>query len=343
VQCISSSRHVLSLYDDDALLCQPDLVDALTTLLAPLSAVTFRLTWDDASLDEKPLEDYVEVSKGTSLSSFLYSLGSAIRHTFTPVETPSLIQMSMDSTYCTHAHIDATIAVPELVLACIRFLQLKDHVPGVLLTGLHSAAAEKMMEEFYATGAFPDPDAPDTDGIAYTVGSVLYSFLLSLPEPPIPSQWFKPFVACAGLPNTAVGSVEDADVVAVALASSHEHAVDRPLCKSPKCRNYRQLFDELPFAHRSLLAEVLPFLARLCGVWEVGDSASPVAIRHLHAISCAVGPALLRPSGGDADDAADVAVIPKVVMDLLLHHSHIVHDTLARRRVQLRVRPAICG
>lgn len=334
VQCISFSRHVLSLYDDDALLNQSELVNALVELLAPLAKINFRLVWDDASLDDKPLEDFVQPA---SFSSVLYSVSSAIKHAFVRVETPSLIQMSMDSHYCTNAHIDPTIAVPELVLACIRYLQLKDHVPGVMLTGLHSAPAEKLIEEFHSTGVFPDPDALDSDRAAYTVAAALYTFLLSLPDSPIPSDWFKPFIACASLPNHDVDASEQEDVVAVALASVHEHAVDRPHCKSPKCRNYRQLFDELPLAHRSLLAEVLPFLARLCGVWEIGDSASPVAIRHLHALSCAIGPALLRPGGRVDDDATDVAVIPKVVMDLLLHHGHIVHETLVRRRVQLKV------
>ena len=56
----------------------------------------------------------------------------------------SLVDMSTDPNFCADAFIDPTIAVPEVVMFCIRYLQRVDHVPGVLLVGLQSAIATKI-------------------------------------------------------------------------------------------------------------------------------------------------------------------------------------------------------
>ncbi len=46
--------------------------------------------------------------------------------------------------------------------------------------------------------------------------------------------------------------------------------------------------------HRSLLAELLPFVAWLCGLREPADAASPVTNAHLLAMAIAFGPCVIR-------------------------------------------------
>lgn len=56
----------------------------------------------------------------------------------------SLSDMATNPQYCADAYIDPTIAVPEIVMSCIRYLQRVDHVPGVLLTHLDSPLVPKI-------------------------------------------------------------------------------------------------------------------------------------------------------------------------------------------------------
>ena len=169
--------------------------------------------------------------------------------------------------------------------------------------------------DFQASGVFPDPDVDHSPETVYAVGAVLFDFLSSLPDPPIPHTAFKSFVNCATIPNSSVedsfesspspsvrgsasgsasASAAASPMLKQAIDHAHLHAVERAECRSPRCRMYRQLFDALPYAHRSLLGELLPFLARLCGLWETSDGTSPIAVGHVYAMATSIGTAILR-------------------------------------------------
>ena len=106
--------------------------------------------------------------------------------------------------------------------------------------------------DFLSTGTFPDPDTDMAPETAYGVAGALCLFLASLPDPPIPFAHFRAFVTAATLANSSVEDLVAAGTPPLqsAIAHAHLHAVERHECKSPRCREYRQLFDALPFPHR---------------------------------------------------------------------------------------------
>jgi hypothetical protein len=161
---------------------------------------------------------------------------------------PTLIEMATDPKWCSNAHIDPILSVPEIVLFCVRYLQRMDHVPGLLLVHLKSPLVDKIQSEFVTGGKFPDPEVDTSSDTAYAVAGVLYKFLCALPDPPIPYEAFKGFVNCAMIPTSLDESSSPKRVgmspsmspeLREAIATAHVHAVERSDCKSALCRKYR--------------------------------------------------------------------------------------------------------
>ncbi len=97
--------------------------------------------------------------------------------------------------------------------------------------------------------------------LVWLVPGLLHRFLASLPDPLIPFESTEAFVACSSLPDSEAEADSAETAAGVSAASGDcadadaEHAVSaltpaQKLAQSPRHRNYRLLFEELPAAHR---------------------------------------------------------------------------------------------
>ncbi len=88
-----------------------------------------------------------------------------------------------------------------------------------------------------------------------------------------------------------------------------------------------------------LLSELLPFFSTMCGLWSPADISDPVVLAHLFALASTVGSAILRPPQASISEYTDdLALVSKIVADLIRHQAHITAASLTIRRNHRKVR-----